>query len=220
MTEEALSAAGTRVRVSPPTSADIPAYAEAVRRSAHRMRPFAVADPDGLAPALPRQGPDYRTFLIRALDPAGNHGLVGRVNVNTIVRGAHLGATIGYDAYDPYAGRGLFAEGLRVVLAICFTPAPNGLGLHRIEANVQPANTRSAGCCAGSGSSTRGSRRTTCGCRDTTTPRSSPGRTMTATRCWPTDGSARRTRRRRDRAWSPSSSARARVGSRLPWPGT
>lgn len=145
MTEEALSAAGTRVRVSPPTSADIPAYAEAVRRSAHRMRPFAVADPDGLAPALPRQGPDYRTFLIRALDPAGDHGLVGRVNVNTIVRGAYLGATIGYDAYDPYAGHGLFAEGLRVILAICFTPAPNGLGLHRIEANVQPANTRSAG---------------------------------------------------------------------------
>lgn len=145
MSTGALSARGVRVWVSPPTIADLEPYAQAVRRSAPRLLPFAVPDPDGLALALPRQGGDYRTFLLRAVDPEGEHGLVGRVNVSTIVHGAYRGATLGYDAYDPYAGRGLFAEGLRIVLAICFTPGPDGLGLHRLEANVQPANTRSAG---------------------------------------------------------------------------
>jgi ribosomal-protein-alanine N-acetyltransferase len=53
---------------------------------------------------------------------------------------------MGYDAYDPYAGRGLFAEGLRLVLNLAFAPeAAGGMGLHRIAAAVQPGNFRSAG---------------------------------------------------------------------------
>jgi ribosomal-protein-alanine N-acetyltransferase len=52
---------------------------------------------------------------------------------------------MGYDAYDPYAGRGLFAEGLELVIDIAFSDEPAGMGLHRIEANIQPTNIRSAG---------------------------------------------------------------------------
>ena len=52
---------------------------------------------------------------------------------------------MGYDAYDPYAGRGLFAEGLRVVVGLVLAAEPGGMGLHRLEANVQPGNTVSAG---------------------------------------------------------------------------
>lgn len=133
-----------RVFISPPERADLDRYATAVRLSASRLLPFAVPDERGLEVALGRQSAEFCTFLIRAKDPAGFHGLVGRVNVAGIIGGRYRGATIGYDAFDPYAGRGLFSEGLAQVLAACFTAAPNGLGLHRIEANVQPANQRSA----------------------------------------------------------------------------
>ncbi|HET7399268.1 MAG TPA: GNAT family N-acetyltransferase [Intrasporangium sp.] len=139
------TATGQRVRVRPPTSADAAAYVEAVTRSAGRLSDFALPDPHNLPAVVAAQSATYRSFLILARDAAGDHGLVGRVNVANIVGGAFRSATLGYDAYDPYAGKGLFAEGLGLVLDIAFTDEPRGLGLHRVEANIQPANTRSAG---------------------------------------------------------------------------
>lgn len=89
------------------------------------------------------QSRDHRTFLIHALNPEGDHGIVGKINVTDAVRGRFESAAMGYDAYDPYAGRGLFAEGLRLVLDLAF--AQDGMGLHRVQAVVQPGNVRSAG---------------------------------------------------------------------------
>ncbi len=129
----------------PPSSADTAAYVEAVTRSAHRLADFAVPDPHNLPAVLAAQSPTYRSFLIHASDARGEHGIVGRVNVANVVAGAFRSATLGYDAYDPYAGHGLFGEGLRLVVDIAFADEPAGLGLHRVEANIQPANTRSAG---------------------------------------------------------------------------
>lgn len=140
-----LSRGGERVDVRPPTEADTAAYAQAVTRSARRLADFAIPDPHNLNAVIAAQSPTYRTFLIVARDAEGDHGLVGRVNVSNIVRGAFRNATIGYDSYDPYAGRGLFAEGLEIVVDIAFAEEPEGLGLHRVEANIQPTNTRSAG---------------------------------------------------------------------------
>jgi ribosomal-protein-alanine N-acetyltransferase len=140
-----LCATGERVDVRPPTEADTAAYVEAVSRSARRLSDFAVPDPHNLPAVIASQSPTYRTFMIHALDPEGDHGLVGRVNVANVVRGAFLSATIGYDSYDPYAGRGLFAEGLELVVGLAFADEPVGMGLHRVEANIQPSNVRSAG---------------------------------------------------------------------------
>lgn len=147
MSSEALplTAAGERVEVRPPTEADVPAYVDAVTQSATRLSEFAVPDPHNLPAVIANQSPTYRTFMVLALDPQGGHGLVGRINVSNVVRGAFRSATMGYDAYDPYAGRGLFAEGLALVVSLVFANEPRGMGLHRLEANIQPANTRSAG---------------------------------------------------------------------------
>ncbi|EWT01521.1 acetyltransferase [Intrasporangium oryzae NRRL B-24470] len=139
------TATGERVRVAPPSEDDVPAYADAVTRSAARLSDFAVPDPHNLPGMIANQSPVYRTFMIWALEPGESHGLVGRVNVSNVVGGAFQSATIGYDAYDPYAGRGLFGEGLALVVGLAFADPPAGLGLHRLEANIQPANTRSAG---------------------------------------------------------------------------
>ncbi len=63
----------------------------------------------------------------------------GVFNLNEIVRGPLLSAYLGYYAYPAAAGRGVMAEALGLVLAHAFGPA----GLHRVEANIQPGNTRS-----------------------------------------------------------------------------
>lgn len=140
-----LTARGTRVEVRPPTTADESAYVAAVSRSAQRLSGFAVPDPHNLPSIIAAQSSTYRSFLVHALEPDREHDLVGRANIANIVRGAFRSASIGYDAYDPYQGQGLFAEGLELILDLAFADEPRGLGLHRVEANIQPANVRSAG---------------------------------------------------------------------------
>lgn len=136
---------GDRVEVRPPTAADEPGYLAAVTQSARRLSDFAMPDPHNLPAIIAAQSATYRTFMVHALEPVGDHDLVGRANVANVVRGAFCSATIGYDAYDPYVGQGLFAEGLELILDTVFADEPRGMGLHRIEANIQPANIRSAG---------------------------------------------------------------------------
>ncbi|WP_343992526.1 GNAT family protein [Terrabacter terrae] len=143
--EHPLTALGERVEVRPPSPADISAYAAAVTLSERRLADFAIPNPHNLPAVLENQSRTYRTFMVIALEPEGSHGLVGRINVANVVEGAFRSATVGYDSYDPYAGRGLFAEGLRLVLDLVFEDPPHGMGLHRLEANIQPANHRSAG---------------------------------------------------------------------------
>ncbi|MDN5789238.1 MAG: GNAT family N-acetyltransferase [Micrococcales bacterium] len=139
------TAVGDAVEVRPPTEADTAAYIEAVTRSAPRLSAFAIPDPTNLPSIVAAQSPAYRTFMVWARDPEDGHGLVGRINVANVVQGAFRSATIGYDSYDPYAGRGLFGEGLALTISLVFADPPEGMGLHRVEANVQPANTRSMG---------------------------------------------------------------------------
>lgn len=140
-----LTARGERVLAAPATSADVAAYREAIRLSRDRIGQWNPVNAADLEWHLTRQSPEHRTFLIHALDPAGSHGIVGKVNVTNVVRGRFDSGTLGYDAYDPYAGRGLFAEGLRLIIGLALMPMPDGMGLHRVEANVRPGNERSAG---------------------------------------------------------------------------
>jgi ribosomal-protein-alanine N-acetyltransferase len=139
-----------RVVVRRAVPADQDMYVEAVTRSYERIRPWNPVDPGDFPELMARQGESLRTFLV--LD-AADGGLAARVNVSNIVRGRFRNASLGYDAYLPYAGTGRTAEGLAIVVDRCFaSPAPHatgarvhpdGLELHRLEVNVQPGNTRS-----------------------------------------------------------------------------
>ncbi len=139
-----LRADGERVWVASATADDAPAYARAVRGSRGRIAVWNPVD-DALEPLLRAQSPSVRTLLVHARTPVGDHDLVGKVTLSDIVLRRFRSAALGYDAYDPYAGRGLFAEGLGLVLDLALGPEPAGLGLHRVEASVQPGNVRSAG---------------------------------------------------------------------------
>jgi ribosomal-protein-alanine N-acetyltransferase len=65
--------------------------------------------------------------------------LVGVVNLSEIDYGRDRIASLGYYAFTPHAGRGLMREGIAIAIHLAF----DELGLERLDASVQPSNTRS-----------------------------------------------------------------------------
>ncbi len=65
--------------------------------------------------------------------------VVGVVNVNEIVMRLLRSAYVGYWGYAHTGGRGLMTEALQIAVRVAF----DEFGLHRVEANIQPGNTRS-----------------------------------------------------------------------------
>jgi len=70
---------------------------------------------------------------------AGTGAIVGIVNISEIVRGPLQGAFLGFHAMADQAGQGLMTDAVRLAVNHAFRQ----LGLHRLEANIQPANARS-----------------------------------------------------------------------------
>jgi [ribosomal protein S5]-alanine N-acetyltransferase len=129
----------TAVSLSSPSAADADEFIAAARASASLQHPW-VSAPDtaeGFRGFLNRAArEDQGSYLIRHTECGG---LVGYVNINNIVRGALCSGYLGYAAFASHAGRGLMTAGMRAVVLDAFT----GLGLHRLEANIQPDNVRS-----------------------------------------------------------------------------
>jgi ribosomal-protein-alanine N-acetyltransferase len=65
--------------------------------------------------------------------------LAGVVNISEIVRGAFCSGYLGYYAFEPHSAQGRMRDALAEVLRLAF----RNYGLHRVEANIQPENTRS-----------------------------------------------------------------------------
>jgi ribosomal-protein-alanine N-acetyltransferase len=74
-------------------------------------------------------------LLIRREDQA----ILGAVNLSEIVRGVFQNAYLGYWIGAPFARQGYMREGLALALDHAF----RSLRLHRLEANIQPANMAS-----------------------------------------------------------------------------
>ncbi len=127
---------GERVHLRRLETADRPAFLRAVRASRRLHRPWSYpADtPERFAGMLERPGAE--TYLVvRNEDEA----LAGTATLGNIVLGNLRSAYLGYEAFVPLAGQGYMTEGLALVLRHAF----GTLGLHRVEANVQPQNERS-----------------------------------------------------------------------------
>jgi len=83
------------------------------------------------------QRPDNPGFLICR---EGGGEIVGVVNLNHILRGGMDCAFLGYYGVVGYECQGYMTEGLQLVIRHGFV----NLDLHRLEANIQPGNDRSA----------------------------------------------------------------------------
>lgn len=109
-----------------------------------------VASRDHLEPFVygPTDDAQYRAWIARG-DRADTEGflvcrreddaIAGFVNLNVITRGALMSCAAGWASLRPYAGAGHLTEGLGLAVEVAFTQ----LGLHRVEANIQPGNQRS-----------------------------------------------------------------------------
>ncbi|GGH02491.1 GNAT family N-acetyltransferase [Silvibacterium dinghuense] len=65
--------------------------------------------------------------------------LIGVVNLNEIVMGAFRSCFVGYYGYERWSGQGYMTAALRAAATFAF----RDLGLHRLEANIQPENLAS-----------------------------------------------------------------------------
>jgi [ribosomal protein S5]-alanine N-acetyltransferase len=138
---------GFSVYLRPPRSADARAFFAAVKasRKLHGAWVQPPATPARFAQFVRRFGgfasrdplaATHAGFLVCRCD---DDAIVGVLNLSEIVRGLFQSAYLGYYAFSPHAGAGYMAEGLELTLAIAFRV----LKLHRVEANIQPANLRS-----------------------------------------------------------------------------
>jgi ribosomal-protein-alanine N-acetyltransferase len=128
-----------RVRLETPSAARQRDFLAAVRRSTRLHGRFVSppATPVAYRGWLARQ--NGKTHVGHFVVDASSGELAGVINVSEIVRGAFRSAYLGYYALAPHAGRGLMTEGMRQVIKRCY----GELGLHRVEANIQPDNTAS-----------------------------------------------------------------------------
>ncbi|MGH9029318.1 MAG: GNAT family N-acetyltransferase [Acidimicrobiales bacterium] len=127
------------VTVAPLVASDEDEFIAAVRASKSLHHPWIdLADThERFAPVLERfRRDDQEAYVVR--HACG--GLAGYVSVGNIVRGFSQSASLGYGAFAGHEGRGLMTLGLAAVIDIAFRE----LHLHRLEANIQPSNTRSS----------------------------------------------------------------------------
>jgi ribosomal-protein-alanine N-acetyltransferase len=116
--------------------------------------------------SMPETPEKYATYIARTEDPRAamfigcrveDGAIIGFLNISEIVRGPFKNAFLGYGGVAEFAGQGYMTEALRLVLREAFTK----LGLHRLEANIQPGNTASIALAKRCGFELEGVRRAT-----------------------------------------------------------
>ncbi|MCH6255319.1 GNAT family N-acetyltransferase [Puniceicoccaceae bacterium K14] len=127
------------VYIRKPEEGDCEEFIAKTKRSHAMHRPwvFPVSSEIGYRKFLEfSQKERFRAFLVcRVSDGV----MVGLVSLNEITEGCMLSAMIGYWGVSGCEGMGYLTEGVSLVLDYAF----NILSLHRIEACVQPPNTKS-----------------------------------------------------------------------------
>ena len=140
-------ARGTLVYLRRPVQRDASPFLTAVESSKrlHRLWVEPPSTPSRFASYVRRfSGPRSRdsrhaTHVGVLVCRREDNAPVGVFNFSEIVRGAFQSAYLGYYGFAGHSGQGYMSEGLALVLGVGF----GTLRLHRIEVNVQPANTRS-----------------------------------------------------------------------------
>jgi ribosomal-protein-alanine N-acetyltransferase len=135
----AFVSAGQRVAIRRPTEADRDEFLAMVRASGDFHHPWV--DPPATADRFgeylkSRQAPGDDGFFICAREYGA---IMGVVNLNCIVRRLFQSAYLGYYIGAAFAGRGYMTEGIELVAKHAFSE----MGLHRLEANIQPENLAS-----------------------------------------------------------------------------
>jgi ribosomal-protein-alanine N-acetyltransferase len=127
--------------------ADAAEFIAAARASRALHRPWVQAPdtPERFRAWVDRMVPPaHHAYLVRRRDTGA---LVGVINLSNIVLGAFCSGYLGYYAFAGHERQGLMGEALRAVIRHAF----GSLGLHRLEANIQPENRASIALAASCG---------------------------------------------------------------------
>jgi [ribosomal protein S5]-alanine N-acetyltransferase len=127
------------ITLSAPAAADRDEFVAATRASRDAVMPWVDPpdSPERFAAYLDRSArEDFACFLVRHRE-CGR--LAGFVNINNIVRGGFQSGYLGYAGFAGHQGKGVMSAGVAAVVSTAFAD----LGLHRLEANIQPANAPS-----------------------------------------------------------------------------
>jgi [ribosomal protein S5]-alanine N-acetyltransferase len=135
------------VKLRPPTEDDQAEFTERVLASSELHFPWIEhADPVmWLHGLVGRNLTD--TDRCRLVCDADRGSITGVMNLSQISSGPFLNAFLGYYAFVPFAGLGYMSAGMPLLLRYAF----GELGLHRIQANVQPGNGASIALVRGAG---------------------------------------------------------------------
>jgi len=86
---------------------------------------------------------DWYAATLARVSLVARHGrtgeIIGVLNLSQIFRKGFQNAYLGFYGMVDFAGRGLMTEAVRQTVAYAF----EDLGLHRLEANIQPDNVKS-----------------------------------------------------------------------------
>jgi ribosomal-protein-alanine N-acetyltransferase len=128
-----------KVALRTPTLADQDEFIARMRASRALHRPWIY---------MPETPERYAQYVTRVEDARSapflacrveDGAIVGFLNISEIVLGSFKSAYVGYGGVAEFAGKGYMTEAMRLLLREAFT----GIGLHRLEANIQPENVPS-----------------------------------------------------------------------------
>ena len=130
---------GSRVYLRPPHGDDADEFLSprAGQQSPAPSMGLTTGDEAAFAAYVDRNGgDDFRGFLAcRREDDA----MAGVVNLSQVFRGSFNNAYLGFYGFAPFVRKGYMTEAVDLALRHAF----RSMGLHRVEANLQPANDRS-----------------------------------------------------------------------------
>jgi [ribosomal protein S5]-alanine N-acetyltransferase len=106
-------------------------------RGLHRPWTYPPERPEQFDELYARSRRDDTVCLLACLRDGGQ--IAGVLIISQIVRAAFQSAYLGYYAHQRHAGRGLMREAMAQTVLHAFGP----IGLHRLEANIQPSNRAS-----------------------------------------------------------------------------
>lgn len=127
---------GERVAIREPAPEDEAEFTAAAAASRAVHHPWLAA---------PDTAEKYAELMarVRREDTAGfvvcdraSGAIAGYVMINNIVMRNFRNGYLGYAVFEPFAGRGYLTEGVDLVIRYAFET----IGVHRLEANIQPGN--------------------------------------------------------------------------------
>jgi ribosomal-protein-alanine N-acetyltransferase len=130
---------GERVLIRSVRRSDRDEFLELMRVSGELHRPwsFPPTRPAEFDALVDRARSD--DFMMLVAVRRSDDAIVGFINLSQVFRGAFQNAHLGYAVGAPYARQGYMTEALELVIRHAF----GRLGLHRLEANIQPSNVAS-----------------------------------------------------------------------------